>query len=179
MAVVGGAHLACAKGRETRADASCSRNSIVVDTTSEDRAVIGCDAGVTVSQTGDRYVGDRRVERSAEVHTTTDVSGSFLTTRPSPVRWEASLDPWVQTRVRGRKASQTCSGYAELGADVFVPEGDASEPLYLARDTSSMPRRQSQVSFGKGSSSPQGAEGRQASKRGCLHRSWSDEADGG
>jgi hypothetical protein len=39
-----------------------------------------------------------------------------------------------------------CSVCAELGADANVPEGDASEPLYLARDKSSTPRRQRLVS---------------------------------
>jgi hypothetical protein len=34
---------------------------------------------------------------------------------------------------------------AEIGADAIVPEGDANEPLYLARDTSSMPRHPSEV----------------------------------
>lgn len=77
MAVAGGAHLACAKGREARADASCSRNSVVVDATPEDRAAKGCDAGVAISQTGDRCVCDRRVERSAEVHTATGVLGLY------------------------------------------------------------------------------------------------------
>jgi hypothetical protein len=50
MAVAGDAHLACAKGREARADASCSRNSVVVDATPEDRAAKGCDAGAAVSK---------------------------------------------------------------------------------------------------------------------------------
>src|SRR5262245_28077057 len=36
MAVAYGAHLACVKGREARADASSSRNSVVVDTSPED-----------------------------------------------------------------------------------------------------------------------------------------------
>lgn len=65
------------KGREVRADASSSRNSIVVDATSEDRKAKRCDAGVAVSQTGDRYVRDRRVERFAEIHTAIGVSDSF------------------------------------------------------------------------------------------------------
>lgn len=77
MAVVGGAHLACAKGREARADASSSRNSIVVDATSEDWKAKRCDAGVAGSQTGKRHVRDRRVERFAEVHTAIGVSDSF------------------------------------------------------------------------------------------------------
>jgi hypothetical protein len=80
--------------------------------------------------------------------------GFVLTTRPSPVRWETSLDPRVKPRVRCRKASQTCSGCSELGADAFVPEGDASEARLSRKGyRTSMPRHQSQVSFGKGSSS--------------------------
>lgn len=106
--------------------------------------------------------------------------GFVLTTRPLPVRWEASLDPRVKSRVRCRKASQTCSGCSELGADAFVPEGDASEPFYLARDRRSRCRDiRVRSALGKALPAKRGAEGRQASKRGCLHRSWSDEADGG
>lgn len=74
---VGGAHLACVKGRETRADASFARSSVAVDAAPGDRGVKGCDAGPPVSSTRDRRACDRRIERFAEVHTTTGVSGSF------------------------------------------------------------------------------------------------------
>lgn len=52
MAVVGGAHLACAKGRETRADASSTRNSRRSTPQSKDRKAKGCDASAAVSSTG-------------------------------------------------------------------------------------------------------------------------------
>jgi hypothetical protein len=77
MAVAFGAHLACAKGREARADASSSRNSVVVDATLEDWKAKRCDADMTVSQTGERHVCDRRVERFAEFQRATGVSDSF------------------------------------------------------------------------------------------------------
>lgn len=50
MAVLLGAHLACAKGREARADASFAGSSRAVDAVSGDRGVKGCDAGVRVPQ---------------------------------------------------------------------------------------------------------------------------------
>lgn len=171
------------KGREARADTNFARNPNAVDTATEDRGVKRCDAGETFSQTGQRTICDRRVERHAEVYTVTGVSGSFSPRDLHRFFWEAGLDQRVKPhgRVHPKKWVMVMrSECAELGAVAIVPEGDASEPLYSARDTSSTPKRQRSVTCsGKGSSSPRGEEGRQASQRGGLHRSQSTKADGG
>jgi hypothetical protein len=117
----------------------------VVDATLEDRKVKRCDADMTVSQTGERHVCDRRVERFAEFHTAIGVSDSFSLSDLYRSGGEADLDQRVQTYARHRKVQRERSECAELGADAIVPEGDASELFYLARDTSSMPGHQSKV----------------------------------
>ena len=62
--------------------------------------------------------------------------GLVLAKRPSPVFWEASLGQRVNRIHRVRKnCRRVRSERAELGADVPVPEGDASEVLCFARDT--------------------------------------------
>lgn len=170
------------KGREARADTNFARNPNAVDTATEDRGVKRCDAGETFSQTGQRTICEsagRKARRSPHGNRR---FGFVLSKGPSPVFWEAGLDQRVKPHGHQplKRLLVMRSECAELGAVAIVPEGDASEPLYSARDTSSTPKRQRSVTCsGKGSSSPRGEEGRQASQRGGLHRSQSTEADGG
>lgn len=76
MAGVGGAHPACAKGREARADASRRRNSNAVDAASRDPKANRCDGVRRFSLNGKTQHDDSRVERHVNVHTAPGVSGS-------------------------------------------------------------------------------------------------------
>jgi hypothetical protein len=148
MAVVGGAHLACAKGREARADASLREDLEVVDATIEgsrsERVRRRCGGFSTGRSAGLRSAG-REARRGP--HDDRHL-GSVVTADPSPGARETGLGPRVKPQAPRVRRGPWClrSGCTEPEAGAIVPEGDASEPLYLARDMSSTPRCQRLVS---------------------------------
>lgn len=139
---------------------------------------VGCDGSLNRSQ----HAHDRWVARFIEVCTTTGVSGSFLR---SLFTGRAHSEP--------RPAGRTARAVLRKGSGTGAASGRSLEPVHscprvtrarmpLHRKVNavSTPRRQRLAErFEKGSSSPRGEEGRQASQRGCLHRNRSIEADGG
>lgn len=124
--VAGGAHPACAKGREARADASRRRNSNAVDAASRDPEANRCDGVRRVSSTRKTQRFDSRVARHVRNHTAPGVSGSSSPFTLTGGRGGGSRPPgWrFGRRSKGRRSDQRSSG---VGAATIVPEGDASE----------------------------------------------------
>jgi hypothetical protein len=131
---VGGAHLACVKGRETRADASFARSSVAVDAAPGDRGVKGCDAGPPVSS-NERSTRLRSANRKVRRGPHDDRRlGFVLTAYPSPGLREAGLGQrvqpprttgsqellvWGAASARSMKPTQSCprvtrAGFAHL-----------------------------------------------------------------
>jgi hypothetical protein len=164
-----------------RADASFVRNSVTVDAAPKDRETKRCDAapaGFLNGLSTDLRSARRKARRGSTRRQAFRVRSHHMSftgclgdgPRPAGLLIASQV---ARHAVRTRRVRG-------VEADAIVPEGDASGPS-ISKGITRNDAETSEVGscFGKGSSSSRGAEGRQASQRGCLHRDQSTEADGG